>query len=236
MVFRRFLLGLTFLTAVSGFARAAELSLGTETASFAPGAGYCALDAQQYEYDRLMLDWQRQVQAGSNELVQIFQNCTGLEGFRQGRQAATFGRYSIVLMPLTNGQPTRVPGMTREGLLAELVKVFNKGIELDTKSVEQRLNESLDAVIGSDQVNIGIDGVQQLGLLGQDSNALYQGMILTATANGEKTVTAGIVAMTMVKGYIVSYNVYDDYVDEATFTSLLADAKEAMRYLVENNP
>jgi hypothetical protein len=236
MATRSFLLAIAFLTGLAGLARADDIDIAGQTVSFAPGSAYCALDGQQYEYDRLMLDWQRQAQAGSNQLVQIFQNCTALEGLRQGQQNGKFGRYSIVLMPLTNGQPTQVPGMTREMLLAELTKVFSKGIELDTKSVEQRLNESLDSVTGQDVGEIGISGVKQLGMLDQDSNALYQGLVLTASANNQTTVTAGIVAMSMVKGYVVSYNVYDDYVDESTFTSLLAEAKDAMRYLVENNP
>jgi hypothetical protein len=235
MATRTLLLAIIFLTGLAGLARADSLTLGNETVSFAPGSAYCALDGQQYEYDRLMLDWQRQAQAGSNQLVQIFQNCTSLEGLRQGQQHGKFGRYGIVLMPLTNGQPTQVPGMTREALLAELTKVFSKGIELDTKSVEQRLNESLDSVAGQDVGQIGINGVKQLGMLDQDSNAIYQGMILTASANNETTVTAGIVAMSMVKGYIVSYNLYDDYVDESTFTSLLGETKDAMRSLVETN-
>lgn len=236
MTTRTLLLVIAFLTGLAGFARADDLTLGTETVSFVPGADYCALDSQQYEYDRLMTDWQRQAQAGSNQLVQIFQNCKSLEGLRQGQQSGKFGRYSIVLMPLTNGQPTQVPGMTRDVLLAELTKVFNKGVELDTKSVEQRLNDSLDSVTGQNNGQININGVKQLGMLDQDPNAIYQGLVLTASANDQTTVTAGIVAMSMVKGYVVSYNVYDDYVDEGTFTSLLGEAKEAMRTLVENNP
>jgi hypothetical protein len=231
----RLVLGLMFI-GVTGLAHADELKIDREYVNFSAGAGYCGLEARQFEYDRLLIESQRKAQLPANQLLQIFQTCESLERLRWSPQNGKIGRYGMVLLPLTNNQPTRIPGISREIALTELTKALNNGQDIDTKDITQRVNEALRDTGGSRAGQVDISGAKPLGVIDRDDSAVYQGMLLTISANNQTKRLANITAMTYVKGYIVAYSLYDDYVDESSIKSVLAETKATMRDFVAKNP
>ena len=101
--------------------------------------------------------------------------------------------------------------------------------------VRERMDETL-ANIGADGSGIGIGETRQLGLLDEDTSALYIGMIMHAVVDGQSDISAAAIAMTELNGLSISVNVYDDYQDAEFFEALLARARAIAAEVVALNP
>ena len=74
----------------------------------------------------------------------------------------------------------------------------------------------------------------QLGVLHRDDSALYTGLLTRFVSEGITYTMAGVMAHTMVNGYVLQYTLYENG-DEAAIVSLLRDIQPVMRDLVTRN-
>ena len=205
----------------SGSAAALTWRLGDSGYSF-DAPGYCALDARGGEFDRLFLEWQQNANRGSNDVIAVLVDCVKLSALRSGATVEV-GQYGIFLAPYQNGRLRRVEGSTRADFLDEAAKLALGGMNVDSKIVEKRVNDALQSEVRDRLGRIAFEGVRELGILHRDDHAIYAGLVIAASAGSERHVNAGVMALTLVKGYIVQLTMYRPFVDKGTIDSLLQD-------------
>ena len=215
-------------------AGAVELRVWEETIAFEPGARHCALDEAASEVDYFLLDWQRKSNRGLNDVIAIFAECQNLEEIRAGLDVS-LEDYGVLLAPLTEGRPLRMPGYTRAGFLREALEALGGGIEIDQREISRRLDDALGPVLREELGSASVEGVRQLGVLHVDEAAIYYGILGRYTVGGRSFSQAGVLSMTLVKERMLQYTLYREYEDKSTFATLLAEARPIMQDLVRRN-
>ncbi len=215
-------------------AGAADLRVGDETVAFDPGPGYCILDEGTYEVDRVLFDIQRKANAGINDVVAIFVDCAELDGMRAGTGAG-MSRYGILLATHIKGRLQKVRGVDRASFLDQVAQVVEQGIDIDEKTITERVNQALDPALRDEMGDLTVSGLRQLGMLHRDGSAIYQGLLARSEAAGMSKVVAGVSAQTLVHGYVLQYSLYRDYADQGTLDALLGEIRPLMTDLVARN-
>ena len=113
-----------------------------------------------------------------------------------------------------------------------MAKAMGQGIDLDEASLNERFNK---AVQKGAMDKVGISNVRQLGMLHKDEAAMYSGIITNISVDGITQTSAIIYAVTLVKNYMVSFNLYREFVDKSTFKTLLKQSRGVMKKLVSDN-
>ena len=222
-------------TLLVGFsAQAGNFQIGSDEIKFEPGEGFCALNEEKSDFDRVMIDWQRKANADKNALIAIFANCARLAALRTG-EGKKFGEYGILLSPYVKGQVQKLRGYSRKVFLKAMANAIGGGINFDEGSLNARLNDSLDPLLKREVGKIELTDTRLLGLLDKDDIALYTGIIMNVKMGKEKTVNAGVMAMTLVNEYMVQYSLYSEFIDKRTIVMLLDRQKRISRTFVELN-
>ncbi|MEZ5667717.1 MAG: hypothetical protein R3F55_09865 [Alphaproteobacteria bacterium] len=106
-------------------------------------------------------------------------------------------------------------------------------MDLPIEDVAARANSALQATASGDGVSLSDAAV--LGVLGRDENAIYTGIVLQVDMPDYSDRVAGAAALTLVRGHVVTYVLYDSFVDESTFATLVARLQPVMAGLVAAN-
>lgn len=203
--------------------------------AFDPGPGMCALDASQSEFDRLVLDWQRKTQAGTNYLVGMYAECSRLNRARDG-QEVDLGQYGILLVVNSGAaEPKPISGYRRSEFLSEVSRAMRGGVPLDAGKISERSFNALDDALRQAVGEIQIGQVRQLGELARDEAAVYVGYLMSVQTNAGEQMVAGASGLTLVKSYPLQYSLYRGFVDESSFALILDDLQPIMRNLVTKN-
>lgn len=217
-------------------ALAEMMAVGSGTIEFDPGEGLCALDPAIDDFDRLILEWQEQYNAGLSAVLGIYADCAKLELGRAGLGSGELGVYGILLAPLREGEIEQVFGQSRADILAEAVRLLGAGLDGGDEDPTDRINAAQDAFVGPEADDIAIPSVQQLGLLAVDEAAAYGGLLMKIEQADYSATVASVLGVTLVNGYVLNYNLYDVYVDETTLDVLLADVQAVMQRTAQLNP
>jgi hypothetical protein len=202
--------------------------------------GYCALDSTN-DIDSMLLRVMADMQRGTSELAAYWVDCEQIARFRSG-ESDDFSSFVLLLAQLSgHTKPTPVDMALNEylALMKRHIVKANGGKDLLPGDIQARVRERLDetlANIDADGSGIAIGETRQLGLLDEDSSALYLGMIMHAVVDGQSDISAAAIAMTELNGLSMSVNVYDDYRDAESFEALLARARAIAAEVVAVNP
>ncbi len=107
--------------------------------------GLCQVDPVKSEADEALFSTMASLHSGYNKQLALFVDCPTLEALRRGRDK-TMDRWSMVLLPLVDGQVKPLRGTTRARLmdvLARQVSTFDQAV----KSLSALLNERLDEAL-----------------------------------------------------------------------------------------
>lgn len=223
------------LCAGSAGASAADVSAGPEILKLDPPPGYCSLNEDD-PTEALMLYYARQMQAGRNQLLAYWIYCSALDLFRRG-ESDNLSPYYLVLAQFQDGQVTRT-GMSRARFLAELEKASHNG-KFFTPTTEVEIRKRFDETLGAFAESVGsefeVGDMRFLGQMDKDDIALYFGMIIGLTVDGQKNLTASVMAMTQVKQIGISINAYDDYAGQETFEVIKTRARELTYRIIAEN-
>ena len=206
-----------------------NLLVDGEVITFTPGSEYCALDERASEFDRFMVEFQRDANTGINDVIAIFVDCSLLESLRTSA-ATEVGRYGILLATHIEGELKKIHGISRASLL-DLLADANEP-DIDTKSVNDRINNAIESDLGG---NFVASGIIQLGELARDRSSIYKGLLMHGEYSGESKVMSGVSAQTLINGYIMQYSLYEEYTDQSTIDSLLHEIQPVMIDMVTNN-
>jgi len=203
---------------------------------FNPGNDFCALDETGHDVDKKLIDVTKKMVMAKNDLIGYYTLCDDIEKLRSG-ELTNPREWSIMNALKIRGQVQSMKGLDRpaylKGLLSELSD--GKDIDYNKDEIENRLSKLLAKSLGQKGSPINL-GVQQLGVIDSDDNAVYLGLIINMTVAGEKKTNAIVIAMSIVRHYILSYNVYEEFKGSSTFDKLLKRSKKTMSQFVANNP
>jgi len=210
------------------------LSVGGEQIAFDPGDGYCPLDPDKNQINKVLFDWQRKAQRPHNELLAYFAPCDALDRLGKGA-IEQLPSWSLLLAALRDGRPARFRGVSRPQFLGEMAKAMAGDLDVDDFDVSKRLNETLPDDLAGEIGKVGVSGMKQLGVLHRDEAAIYSGLLADVSVGEEKSTVAAVISTTLMNGYAVTYNNYREFKDQSTFESLIDEAKESMRKFIELN-
>jgi len=197
---------------------------GRQVEFFLP-MGYCYLDESQPGEQQLVSAIVQSNQ-GSNDLIAYAAPCNDLIAYRVGA-IEVLSEYAIIFVPLVDGgfQPTPV---SRAESLPQIAASMPA---LDEAALQQ-----LEQEASSNPHGVTISGSQFLGLIGQDANAIYAGMLSNVSDGTTTSAVAGVLAITQLQDVIVTFNVYRVYRSNADIVALLTEAEAYVADLVAANP
>jgi hypothetical protein len=220
------ILALSFAALLPALPAAAEpVDLYGRQVEFFLPMGYCYLDEAQPGEQQLVSAIVQSNQ-GSNDLIAYAAPCNDLIAYRVGA-IEVLSEYAIIFVPLVDGgfQPTPV---SRAESLPQIAASMPA---LDEAALQQ-----LEQEASSNPHGVTISGSQFLGLIGQDANAIYAGMLSNVSDGTTTSAVAGVLAITQLQDVIVTFNVYRVYRSNADIVALLTEAEAYVADLVAANP
>lgn len=197
---------------------------GRQVEFFLP-LGYCYLDENQAA-EKMIVDNIVQMNQGSNDLVAYFAPCNDLVAYRAGA-IVTLSEYGIVFVPLVDGSFQAAPTPRAESL---------PQIAASMPALDEALLAEIEQEVNQNPAGFTLSGTQFLGLIGQDANAIYAGMVAEVSDGQTSTPAAGVLAITQLQDVVVTINLYRGYQSNADIVALLTEAETYAAELVAANP
>jgi hypothetical protein len=216
---------IVILLALCTTGAAEEIRAGGKTLSIDPPAGLCAYDRSNPS-DALVMRRVEDQQTGMNAVPLQFGACDELADWRAGR-IPVLSRYGQVMLPLTYpGAPGPIPFSRRQ---------YIEAVAPQIPKVNAARMEELKVQMNAKTPDVQLSGLQNLGILDQDENGLYIGMLGVLDADGRRIPMAGVAATTLLDSIPVSVNLYAQ-IGEGVFDKLLAAQKAYLAGLILRNP
>ncbi|MGB0086995.1 MAG: hypothetical protein WBP94_16680 [Rhodomicrobiaceae bacterium] len=201
-----------------------SVKLGEAELGLEPPPGHCFLDESQPS-DARLVGLLQSIFRGELRMLGAFADCSQLKSWRTG-QRKTLSDYGQFLVPL-GFLDKKVDGATKPYVDTICDTLRQNGGELISKSapqVKQRFEEALKGA--------KMNEVRFLGVLGQDDNACYFGLIQNIiTEFGDPKTQVDVSAIAFISGKMIYINLYA--VHEGDFT--LGEVFERQKANVERN-
>lgn len=209
-------------------ARAESFTVGEARIDLPVPEGLCALSRSEPRDQAVFALFDR-LNQGTNQVLMIFADCAKLQSFRAGesQDSGYVGYWLAQLNPVTQ-EPYRIDGITpREFIEAAAQALSDGSVGVDdlTGDVSQRLDQ-IAQKLGT---TASLSGTS-MQLLSQDDRTLYLALSLdVAVGEGAKQRNASVMAMSLIKSYPISVNIYRPLTaPEEDFRLLAAAAEKSM--------
>jgi hypothetical protein len=205
--------------ATAGSGGAKQVQVGSVALTFPPPEGFCELTSQQ-PMDARTIEAERGTLTGQqNELLTMSADCGQLEGWRaRTHLIEDYARYQTVTSA-TDSNLSR----------AEWVKRFCAGRRAQYEKTPHVFATDFNArakALGVNTGELSAEAMSTLGVLGEDADACYMGLLqMIRTKAGAERTQISVHAYTLVKGKIIQYGLFTDYHDADTLTAALARHK-----------
>lgn len=216
------------LLAVVASTAAEKYKLPRATIRFEPPDGFCLLGSKKHPIDQELIDLQARILDNYGQLLALVVECNAIDSWRAGGPTKT-GKFGLLLAIKSKGKVRRYPKMTQKQLGAAMERSIRR---VDMKSLEKEISSAAAKAV--DGLRLG--KFKLLGLLHNDDGAVYVGLIGSAVIGKVKTNNAAVSATMLVKGYLISFNLYAKYAGkQQIFNTLLATQKTFTRQFVALN-
>jgi len=159
-------------------------------------AGQCELD-RQHRFDASVLDLATRAIAGANEMLLHTAECVGLDGARTGR-VPYLNDFTQVQVAL------QFKGTELRGQEAAAAKEICQSLRTDGAQIEKKAGAEIKDRVKNLQAGIAVNETRALGVLGEDQNACYSGILMNVqTPTGETRLILGVYAMGVLNGRLV---------------------------------
>lgn len=205
-----------------------EIQIRHESLRFDPGASFCPLDEEAYEFDKIQVNRQKEANKGRNLVLAMYMLCDELDASRNGAENTKTATWGVLLMPSTDGEPTRLPSVLRLKYLDEIESKTGQGIDLYKKNLKQRVSRAVPQKLVDEIGRTGANNTRHLGPLHRDDFAIYSGLLMSVFPGGKGGTFAGISSITLLDGFPVSYSLYRTFQGRSTLEELVAASSEIM--------
>ncbi len=187
---------------------------------------YCALDAGN-PFEAELIRAVEALQQGQNRVLLQLVQCQELAEWRSGA-LPEFLRFGHVMLPMANGAVQPVL-LDRASFLGEMANHL--------PAAEDALIEEIWRAANEYEQSFTVKDLQYLGLLDQDANGLYVGLIYRPAVEGEALgLQAGLMGITLVRQTIVAVCFLRPFEDQADFDRLMVLQRAYMERLIAANP
>lgn len=158
--------------------------------------GQCALD-RKHQYDASVLDLATRAIAGANEMLLHTAECVSLDGARTGRlqYLSDFAQAQVAL---------QFKSTELRGQEAAAAKEICQSIRIEGAQIEKQAGTEIKERVKNLQAGIAVNETKALGVLGEDQNACYSGILMNVrTPSGENRLILGVYAMGVLNGRLV---------------------------------
>lgn len=217
----RRLLALAAFALFPSLAAAAPVTVEGRTIEFPGALGYCDLDTS-LPGEKFLVDQQLQIQSGQNIILAYQGACNELIALRVGANQY-LQEYMIAMVPMQNGAFTPM-AMDRATFLQQMAASLPA---VDPTLVQQLQTQG---------ASVKVSGAQLIGVLGQDENAIYYGLLLEVSDGTSSVTAAAVVGITLIGDVPVSLNFYRPYKGLADIDAIWTEASIAAANLVAANP
>ncbi len=192
---------------------AEDILIGNDKISTPLPNGYCHLNNSNQSDSRL-IKYLEDANQNINQINLVFADCEQLRLWRKG-ESATLNDYGYVLAPL--GLVNKKLNMSRKEYLSQMENIFRKqGIKFLNKSTSD-----IKKVIERHFPAVELNETKSLGIIHQDNNALYFGIIQNIqTEEGKQKTMLGLFAITLVSKKSVNFYLWKEYQGERTIYDL----------------
>lgn len=196
----------------SGAARM-EVKLGEVKLELEPPGGHCFLDEAQPSDARLQ-GMLHAIFRGDLRMLSAFADCAQLKSWRTGKRK-TLGDYGQFLVPL-EFLDKKLEGDAKPYIDTICTIMRETGGELMAKS-EGEVKKRFEEVLKGAQMN----EVRFLGVVGQDDNSCYFGLIQNIiTEHGDPKTQVDVSTIAFIKGKMIYSNLYAVHEGDETLTEL----------------
>jgi hypothetical protein len=174
---------------------------------------YCLLKSSEPS-DRILIKYSEDVNREINKVLMVFADCSQLKSWRIG-ELPNLDDYGYVLAPksLINNKLN----MSISSYLFEMRKVFEKKAVRFPNKTTEKIGVFLDKHFPTLKLN----ETKNLGILSQDNNALYRGLLQhIQTEKGKSKHMVGMMAMSLVKGKSTDFYLWKKYQGNKTVNDL----------------
>lgn len=159
-------------------------------------AGQCELD-RSHQFDASVLDLATRAIAGANEMLLHTAECAGLDGARTGRTPylSDFAQVQVAL---------QFKSTELRGQEAAAAKEICQSLRTDGAQIEKQAGAEIKDRVKNLQAGIAVNETKALGVLGEDQNACYSGILMNVqTPTGETRLILGVYAMGVLNGRLI---------------------------------
>ena len=188
--------------------------------------GYCVVDPAKTEIERVLnARLEATLSKEGSGVLAYFADCASHA--RLG-EILLIDSWIIVAGKITNGTVEPVPGYTRAQVLDGVAAALPM---IDANAVTARSSANVEKTF--EEFGIGLQvQIKPLGVLGRDSNGLYQGLAQRLVVDGKTVDIVAVFGITYVKNFPVNITLYRQYQSAQTITELLDATKQLVRDFV----
>jgi hypothetical protein len=227
-VFSALVAGVLFAgLAGAGSGAAKDVKIGSVSLTLPPPEGFCELTSEHPDEASVLKLTGDLVATMGGELLALSIYCGELDAWRAGNGA-----------PQGDNAQYQTPNAARDADLprARSVREFCAAVHAQGERILAELAPNLTARLEAAIQGLSVDKPTLLGVLAEDADACYWGMLMKARpADGGEVVQAVVSATTVVKGKIIFYNLYTIYHDTASVTAALARHRRNVPALLAAN-
>ena len=191
---------------------------------FDPPAGYCLLNEQEPR-DRDTMQALRQIQKPDSTPLWMFADCGDLALLRAGK-TTRLNRYGQVAAVQATGVFRPQPGMSRFEFASQLAR------NLPALDISRLARTAQGHTASPDAPSYRL---LHFGLAATDAAAAYAGLLVEENGGRARAVTAGVMAMTLVKDLPISVTLYAPYSELSGYRSLRNEMRPVLGSFIARN-
>ena len=190
---------------------ASEFDVAGTTIQLPQLGGFCELD-RTMPVEKALYETMSELQkAAGNSVLVLSIPCDELDRFQRGNGMSEWSQW------ITPNLSTTVRDSLRQLSRATIVESLERTVpQLDITALSEKAR-----AMAQDKAQLQLN-VQEIGLIGKDSNALYVGIAMTAALNNDTSVSvvSGVISITFVNSTIVNLGVYRELRDASSGQNL----------------
>lgn len=202
----------------------AETMVDGRTIRFDPPPGYCLLNEQEpREHDAIQA--LRQIQKPDSTQLWTFADCGDLAMLRAGK-TTRLNRYGQVTAVQQTGVFKPLPGMSRFEFASQLAR------NLPVLDISRIARSAQGHTAPADAPSYRL---LHFGLASIDAAAAYAGLLVEENDSRARAVTAGVMALTLVKDMPVAVTLYAPYSELAAYRGLRNEMRPMLGTFISRN-
>jgi hypothetical protein len=215
-----------FLAAATASALAAQANIGGASINLPPPSGFCELSRTEPSDNRMITTLTGLLEKSGNKLLGMSADCQQLRDWRSGKRQL-LDDYAQYQTPI--GSMDKPPSETVAQTCKTLRDEGNKILANQLPDIKERVESTLGKIKMNETVFLGV--------LAEDSNACYAGLVqnIHTEANTDKTQIT-VFAVTIVKNKSVFSYRFSVYRNPQTADAVLGKIKTDVAALMSANP